>query len=129
MSDHAYGKIRSLVESLGGSMYYEREGFRYGAWIITLGEKTKVFEASGDHLFPELDRLYSPVHPLAFGILPNERPDAKSCLLLTLALTSSRRGHETLQIIGRKMEVCLTMLHYPHEYTTKKLIKTKTIPD
>jgi hypothetical protein len=132
MSDHAYGKIRSLVESLGGSMYYEREGFRYGAWIITLGEKTKVFEASGDHLFPELDRLYLPKvrHPRLWDNYLNElQPDAKSRLLLTLGLSPvPEEDIETLsQIIGRaKWKFAWTYARtYPHEYTTKKLINNE----
>jgi len=31
MSDQPYGLVRALVESLGGSMTYEKSGFRYGA--------------------------------------------------------------------------------------------------
>ena len=38
MSDRAYGSIRSIVERLGGSMVYERKGYRYGAWVIRIGE-------------------------------------------------------------------------------------------
>ena len=60
MSDQPYGLVRALVESLGGSMTYEKSGFRYGAWVINIGEKSKIIEACGDQSFPELDKLYKP---------------------------------------------------------------------
>jgi hypothetical protein len=53
-----YGKIRDLVESRGGRMTYQREGFRYGAWVIELGGRSATIEATGEQSFPDLDRLY-----------------------------------------------------------------------
>ena len=44
-------------------MTYERAGFRHGAWIISLDGKTATIEATGNHSFPELDRLYRTTHP------------------------------------------------------------------
>lgn len=63
MSKHAYGLIRSIVERLGGSMTYEREVYRYGAWVIRIGESSVIIEASGNQSFPDLDRLYIPRVP------------------------------------------------------------------
>ena len=60
MSNRAYDSVRSIVERLGGSMVYERQGYRYGAWVIKIGDKSAVIEAGGDQRFPELDRLYVP---------------------------------------------------------------------
>jgi hypothetical protein len=56
----AYGELRDIVERHGGTMVYERAGFRYGAWVISLGAKTKTVEAMGNQAFPDLDRLYVP---------------------------------------------------------------------
>ena len=39
MESRAYDLVRSMVENLGGSMKYEHEGYRYGAWVITVGKK------------------------------------------------------------------------------------------
>jgi hypothetical protein len=55
-----YGKLRDIIERRGGTMTYEREVYQYGAWVISLGDKTKTIEARGEHYFPELDRLYVP---------------------------------------------------------------------
>lgn len=63
MKRRIYGELRDIVESRGGSMIYERGGFRHGAWVIRLGEKTAVIEASGNRSFPVLDRLYETTHP------------------------------------------------------------------
>lgn len=60
MTNRAYELVRTLIERNGGSMTYERKGYRYGAWIITLGDKCKVIESEGNRSFPELDRLYLP---------------------------------------------------------------------
>ena len=62
MSDHrAYGSIRSLVESLGGSMVWAKRGYRHGAWIITIGDKRMMIAASGEQSFPQLDGLLVPL--------------------------------------------------------------------
>jgi hypothetical protein len=56
----AYGKLRGIVEGRGGTMTYERGGYQYGAWVISLGGKTAIVEATGEHRFAALDRLYVP---------------------------------------------------------------------
>jgi hypothetical protein len=38
----AYGKLRDVIEHRGGTMLYRREGYRYGAWEISLDGKTVV---------------------------------------------------------------------------------------
>ncbi len=58
----AYNTIRTMVERLGGTMVYERQGYRYGAWVIKLGGKQRVVEAAGNRAFPELDGLHVPHH-------------------------------------------------------------------
>jgi hypothetical protein len=56
----AYGKLRDIIERRGGSMTYRREGYRHGAWEISLDGKTAIIEAMGGRKFPALDRLYVP---------------------------------------------------------------------
>ena len=56
----AYGKLRDIVESHGGTMTYEREGTRWGAWVVLLDGKKAEFEATGEKSFPRLDRLHVP---------------------------------------------------------------------
>lgn len=63
MKRRVYAELRDIVESRGGSMTYERGGFRHGAWVIRLGAKTEVIEADGNRSFPALDRLYETTHP------------------------------------------------------------------
>lgn len=63
MTHRAHDTIRTMVERLGGTMVYEREGYRYGAWVISVCGRRCVVEASGNRSFPELDRLYVPKHP------------------------------------------------------------------
>lgn len=63
MSHCAYEKIRSPIERLGGSMTYERKGYRYGAWVIRIGESSVTIQAGGNRSFPELDGLYIPRVP------------------------------------------------------------------
>lgn len=41
-------------------MTYRRQGYRFGAWEISLAGKTITIEAEGRRTFPELDRLYVP---------------------------------------------------------------------
>jgi hypothetical protein len=57
---HAYGKLRDIIEHRGGTMIYQREGYRYGAWVISLNGQTATIEATGEHRFPALDRLHVP---------------------------------------------------------------------
>lgn len=56
----AYGKLRDIIERHDGTMTYQREGYRFGAWVIRIGNNTKIIEATGEKSFPELDRLYIP---------------------------------------------------------------------
>jgi len=58
MSDRTYGSIQSIVERLGGSMVYEREGYLHGTWMIKIGENRLTIEAGGKQSFSQLDRLY-----------------------------------------------------------------------
>ena len=55
-----YGKLRDIIERRGGRMTYERQGYRHGAWEISLDGKTAVIESTGNRRFPALDRLYLP---------------------------------------------------------------------
>jgi hypothetical protein len=52
-----YGQLRDIVEAYGGRMWYEREGYIYGAWLVELGTSLRVFESNGSG-HPELDQLY-----------------------------------------------------------------------
>jgi hypothetical protein len=56
----AYGKLRDIIERRGGSMTYRRQGYRHGAWEISLDGKTAIIESTGSRRFPALDRLYVP---------------------------------------------------------------------
>jgi hypothetical protein len=59
----AYEELRSGIEQLGGSMIWERSGYRYGAWIVTLNGKQRIFRAEGRHCFLDFDPLYVPKVP------------------------------------------------------------------
>ena len=94
MPERAYGLIRDIVERLGGSMTYEREGYRYGAWVIRVGESNVTIEAGGNGSFPELDQLYVPRVPNPKGwddYLDELVPDAETKLLSMLGSFSSGR--------------------------------------
>ncbi len=132
MSNRAYDPIRSLVERLGGSMVYERAGYRHGAWVIRVGEKSVIIEASGDRSFPQLDRLYVPrvADPRHWDDYSDELvPDAEAQLLSMLGITGktaelpSGETKELAQLIERtKWRFAWTYARtYPHEYTTKAL--------
>ena len=56
----AYARPRDFIEHLGGTMSYQRKGFQYGAWVISLNGKSKTIRAKGNQSFRELDRLYVP---------------------------------------------------------------------
>jgi len=58
-----YGKLRDIIERCGGTMTYQRKGFRYGAWIISLNGKRREIPAEGNRSFEVLDRLYVPKTP------------------------------------------------------------------
>lgn len=132
MANRAYDSVRSLVERLGGSMVYQREGHRHGAWAIELGEKSLIIEASGDRSFPQIDRLYVPrvPDPRHWDDYSDELvPDAEAKLLAMLKTTDERaelpsgRTKELAQIIeGTRWKFAWTYARtYPHEYTTKAL--------
>lgn len=60
MEVRVYDLVRTAIERLGGNMLWQREGFQYGAWVLSLGDRTKTIEATGKRSFPELDALYIP---------------------------------------------------------------------
>jgi hypothetical protein len=82
----AYGKLRDIIERHGGTMIYEREGTRYGAWVISLGGKTATIPATGEHSFPPLDQLHMPkvVNPTQWDHYHDELLDDAEEHLLAL---------------------------------------------
>ena len=60
MAVRPYDAIRKMVERLNGTMVYQREGYRYGAWIVRINERVLVAEATGNRSFPDLDGLHVP---------------------------------------------------------------------
>jgi len=121
----AYDSIQALVERLGGTMIYQRAGYRHGAWIITIGEQCAVLEASGNRSFPPLDSLYVPrvPHPKHWDDYKNERvPDAEAGLMALLGSCELEESGELARLIERtKWRFSWTLARsYPHEYTTKK---------
>jgi hypothetical protein len=83
----AYGKLRDMIESHGGTMIYQRDGFRHGAWLIALNGKSATIEATGDRSFPQLDRLHVPkvAEPQHWDDYHDELiPDAEQHLLALL---------------------------------------------
>jgi hypothetical protein len=59
----AYGRLRDIIERRGGMMAYRRQGYRFGAWEISLDGKRASIEAEGRRTFPALDRLFVPDVP------------------------------------------------------------------
>jgi len=57
----AYGRLRDIVEERGGSMIYQRQGYRYGAWLISLDGKNVIKESTGMENLPELNQFYRPL--------------------------------------------------------------------
>lgn len=55
----AYEEVHSLLGSNGGKMEFVREGYQYGAWIITLNGKVHIALSNGSG-YPDLDQLYVP---------------------------------------------------------------------
>jgi hypothetical protein len=113
-------------------MIYERQGHRYGAWVIRLGESSVTIEAEGNRSFPKLDRLYLPrvPEPQHWDDYLNQLvPDAEERLLSMLRISSNDSEfltHEKdslAQLIERtKWKFAWTYARtYPHEYTTKAL--------
>src|SRR5450756_2472105 len=100
----AYDSIQALVERLGGTMIYQRAGYRYGAWIITIGEQRAVLEASGNRSFPPLDTLYVPrvPHPKHWDDYKNELvPDAEAGLMALLGSCELEESGELARLIER----------------------------
>lgn len=131
MKNRSYDQIRSMVERLGGSMVYEREGYRYGAWVITIGENTLVIKASGNRSFPKLDQLYTPQvkDPKHWDDYTETLvPDAEKRLysLLGIPYYPDEKREELAQVIeSTRWKFAWTYARtYPHEYTTKDLCKT-----
>lgn len=127
MADPPYGPIRTLVERLGGSMVYEREGYRYGAWVIRLGEQCLLVEAHGEQSFPALDKLYGPpvLQPRHWddynGVLV---PEAKRRLLALLGIPPEDASGLAPLIERTKWRFAWTYARtYPHEYTTLKFCR------
>jgi hypothetical protein len=54
-----YEELQASIERLGGTMMHARNGYEWGAWIVTLGGKTGTFLSNGRG-YPDLDRLYRP---------------------------------------------------------------------
>jgi hypothetical protein len=133
MSDRAYGQIRSIVERLGGSMVYQREGYRHGAWVIRIGENSVTIEGGGNRSFPQLDRLHVQrvPEPRHWDDYSDELvPDAETQLLSMFGISSNRPERlptddmkRFAQLIERtSWKFAWTYARtYPHEYTTKKL--------
>jgi len=132
MANRAYDSIRAIVERLGGSMLYEREGYRHGAWVIRIDENTATIEASGDRSFPRLDGLYLPrvPHPKRWDDYSNELvPEAEAKLLSMLRITTIKAKPLSSEMEGlaalierTKWKFAWTYARtYPHEYTTKIL--------
>ena len=55
-----YKALQKIIERHNGKMTYQRNGYRYGAWIISQGEKVAIIEAMGNKSFPALDTLFVP---------------------------------------------------------------------
>ena len=53
-----YGHLRSIARHHGGYMRHVKKGHRYGAWKVTLNGKTTIFEGTGMHRLPALDKYY-----------------------------------------------------------------------
>ncbi len=54
-----YEEIQQLVQQHGGTMRHQREGYQWGAWIVRLGGKERIFLSNGSG-YPDLDKLYVP---------------------------------------------------------------------
>lgn len=133
MPDRGYGLIRGIVERRGGAMTYEKKGHRYGAWIISIGERRVCIESAGARSFPELDRLYVPrvSSPACREDYIKELvPDAESRLLRMLEISPSAGPADfsddevkelSLVIARAKWQFAWTYARTcPHEYTTRK---------
>ena len=55
-----YRLLQIGVAAQGGSLFYVRKGYRWGAWVVRLGGKEAVFPAEGNQSFKLLDQLHVP---------------------------------------------------------------------
>jgi hypothetical protein len=62
MARRPYEELRSGIEQLGGSMIFEKHGYQWGAWIVTLDGQQAIFQSNGRG-FPDIDVLYVPLTP------------------------------------------------------------------
>ena len=126
MTDRVYDLVRAVIEKLGGSMEYEREGVQWGAWKLRLGDRKVTFNAGGERSFPELDQLYLPkvTNPTSWDDYKNELvPDVEMKVLALFGL-GELPAEETEQIqaaIERSQwKFAWTYARtWPHEYTIK----------
>lgn len=54
-----YEEVHVLLKSNGGKMDFVREGYQYGAWIISWNGKEHIALSNGSG-YPDLDTLYVP---------------------------------------------------------------------
>lgn len=54
-----YEEVHALLESKGGKMEFVREGYQWGAWILTWDRKKHIALSNGSG-YPDLDTLYVP---------------------------------------------------------------------
>lgn len=85
-TQRVYEEVRTLVEANGGSMDFERKGYRWGAWIIRLQDRERIFPSNGSG-FPPLDKLYgsSKKNPCHWSDYDGDLlPDAEARLIALL---------------------------------------------
>lgn len=127
MSGRPYDAVRTMVEGHGGTMVYEHEGYRHGAWVVRIGDQSVIFEASGNQWFPFLDELHVPLrrYPKHYGDYSGDLvPDAEERLLSLLhgELPADEAEGLAALIEQAKWKFGWTYARtYPHEYTTKDL--------
>ncbi len=114
-------------------MVYEREGYRHGAWVITIGERSVIIKASGSRSFQQIDRLYVPLTPDPKhweDYSDTLVRDAETQLLSMLNASGNMPAHlpndkmsALVRLIERtKWKFAWTYARtYPHEYTTKTM--------
>ncbi len=112
----AYEEIRKLVELRGGTMRFQRSGYRFGAWIITLDDKRVVLESTGRRLLTELDSLYVPKvpEPTTWEDYGRELvEDAEERLLSLLEVSSKGRLAAQVTGLDRRAKAALHMYEGP----------------
>jgi hypothetical protein len=57
----AYGKLRDIMKRRGGSMTYRRQGYRYGAWKISLNGRARSLSRRGSGDFRRWIGCMSPM--------------------------------------------------------------------